>query len=84
MSQNIWPPNWKVTSHLGYYAHDIPLNPGGALIFEDERGKEYRLDLDAIRKGMQVFSEKYSQTRSQKTTTQTLVTHFSSAASLGR
>lgn len=40
---------------------DYPLNEGGALIIVDNEDdeKEYRLDLEAIKKGIQIMSEKY-------------------------
>ena len=45
------------------YRHlDYPLNEGGALIINDLEGDEdepKRLDLDAIKKGLQIMAEKY-------------------------
>ncbi len=40
----------------------IPTHPGCALIIdapEDDDGKEYRLDMPALRKGLQVLADKY-------------------------
>lgn len=45
------------------YRHlDYPLNEGGALIIsdiEDEENETKRLDMDAIKKGLQIMAEKY-------------------------
>jgi hypothetical protein len=41
---------------------DYPLNDGGALLIsdqEDDRKKQYRLDLESIKKGIQIMAEKY-------------------------
>lgn len=44
-----------------HWIQDYPLNPNGALIIdsiEDEEYKAMRLDLDAIKKGLQIMAEK--------------------------
>ena len=46
----------------GHYRHELPCNPGGALIItadDDEPGKTYRLDLDSLATGLQVMHSKY-------------------------
>jgi len=42
------------------WAHEYPLNPGGALIIsstEEDDGKKYRLDFKAVERGLKLFSE---------------------------
>ena len=42
------------------WTHEIPMNPGGALIIssqEEDDGKKYRLDSKAIERGLKLFSE---------------------------
>ena len=43
---------------------DYPLNEGGALIISDKEGNNdnrYRLDLESIKKGLQIMADKYPQ-----------------------
>ncbi len=60
------PPVWEFDSEpkptKGHWAQDYPLNIGGALIIsdmEDEEHGKMKLDLEAIKKGLEKMSEAY-------------------------
>lgn len=64
MADTIAPPRDKLVVHLGeHYAHvDYPLSEGGALVLTvrlEEPSPEYRLDWEAIQKGLAVMASKY-------------------------
>ncbi len=44
-----------------HYRHYYPLNPGGALVIRDNEadGAQYTLDIEAVRRGLQLMAEKY-------------------------
>lgn len=68
------PTAWEYEDELrpeeGHWLHEYPLSPDGALILSvksekrteearaEEEAKRYTLDLEAIKKGMQVFADK--------------------------
>lgn len=63
IEEAISPCRWFYSSHDNpnkHYYQDYALNPGGALIISDEEeGEKYRLDLQAIQRGLQALAEKY-------------------------
>lgn len=55
------PKEWTFTDGgaEGYYGHTYPLNEGGAVIIidqEDDKAKTYRLDNEAIQRGLTLLS----------------------------
>lgn len=64
--RNVLPSAWTFDDELNeesdgdHWRHEIPFNPGGALIIQpDEDDEVYRLDLEAIKRGLAVMHEKY-------------------------
>jgi hypothetical protein len=62
--KKVSPTSWEFDSEPRceegkHYRQDYPLNPGGALLISDEDNKDFRLDLNAIQRGLGILASKY-------------------------
>jgi hypothetical protein len=61
--KRVEPTSWTFESELerdGHWLFDYPLNPGGAVMITTEDEDPYRLDGQAIERGLRVMADQYS------------------------